>query len=326
MRTGEYIVPEGTKEIGKYAFSSCSGMKRVVIPEGVEKIGEMAFYDCWDLESVEIPSTVSEIDGSAFWYGPHSDVCEYWRKLKSIKVAEGNKVYDSREGCNAIIETATGTLIVGCKTTVIPDGVKVIGERAFSSVDIRRVEIPDSVKMISSLAFTDCHRLKTIVIGAGVEKIGVGAFEGCDRGRITVAKGNKVYDSREDCNGVIETATGTMVLGSRNTVIPKGVKAIGDSVFMWNSPAEVVIPDGVEWIGGTAFAEGGLRKIVLPKSVKELGFWVFAGRDSLKEIWTDIENPTDSDFGQDRIRVMVPKGTVEKYRKAWGEENEYVEM
>ena len=44
---------------------------------------------------------------------------------------DGNPVYDSRNNCNAIIETATNTLHSGCKTTIIPNSVTSIGAWAF---------------------------------------------------------------------------------------------------------------------------------------------------------------------------------------------------
>ena len=49
-------------------------------------------------------------------------------------VASDNPVYDSREGCNAIINTATNTLLFGCKNTVIPQSVIAIGDYAFKDL------------------------------------------------------------------------------------------------------------------------------------------------------------------------------------------------
>ena len=82
-------------------------------------IGSKTFKDCTWLKGVIIPASVTEIKENAF--------CRC-TSLESIVVAEGNTVYDSRESCNAIIETKTNTLIYGCKSTIIPESVAEIGK------------------------------------------------------------------------------------------------------------------------------------------------------------------------------------------------------
>ena len=90
-----------------------------IIPEGTTEIGDRAFFDCTSLKSITIPDSVTRIGEEAFSH------CE---NLKSIVVEEGNPKYDSRNNCNAIIETATNTLVFGCSTTIIPDSVTTIGD------------------------------------------------------------------------------------------------------------------------------------------------------------------------------------------------------
>ncbi|MEE0990706.1 MAG: leucine-rich repeat domain-containing protein, partial [Paludibacteraceae bacterium] len=138
-----------------------------IIPNGVTAIGDYAFFDCTSLTSVEIPSSVTEIGNSAF---------EGCSSLTSIVVEEGNSVYDSREGCNAIIETATNKLIRGCNSTIIPSSVTEIGRSAFYG----------------------CTSLASIEIPSSVTKIEYGAFDGCTSlTSIVVKEGNSVFDSRE---------------------------------------------------------------------------------------------------------------------------------
>ena len=83
--------------------------------------------------------------------------------LASIVVDKNNPVYDSRNNSNAIIETATNTLVSGCKTTVIPNSVTSIGSWAFSMNDLTSVTIPDSVTSIGSWAFAN-NPLTTVII------------------------------------------------------------------------------------------------------------------------------------------------------------------
>ena len=123
IKNGVAIIPEGTKEIGNKAFNKCTELTSIVIPNSVKKIGELAFYGCINLKNIVIPKSVTEIGERAF-YGCTG--------LESIVVDAGNNVYDSREGCNAIIETESNILLTGCKATIIPESVAKVNFYAFS--------------------------------------------------------------------------------------------------------------------------------------------------------------------------------------------------
>ena len=262
-------IPASVTSIGKYAFYNCDGLTSIEIPASVTSIGEYAFYGCTSLTSIEIPSSVTSIGNSAFYncYGltsieiPSSvtSIGErafyYCYGLTSIVVDEGNSVYDSRGNCNAIIETASNTLIAGCVNTIIPEGVTSIGESAFEGCNILTIEIPASVTSIGIGAFWSCYSLTSINIPAGVTSIGYGAFRGCTGlTSIVVGDGNSVYDSRGNCNAIIETASNTLILGCKNTIIPEGVTSIGEYAFYGcSSLTSIVIPEGVTSIGESAF-------------------------------------------------------------------------
>ena len=247
-------IPENVTEIGGAAFFGCFGaaffgclnLASIMIPNSVTSIGSDAFVEC-ALTSITIPSSVTSIGTSAF---------RGCSKLTSIVVEDGNTKYDSRNGCNAIIETATNTIIAGCINTVIPESVTSIGEAAFWGCrDLTSVSISNSVTSIGLMAFSHCSSLTSIV----------------------VENGNPKYDSRNGCNAIIETATNTLIAGCSSTVIPESVTSIGINAFTGTSLTSITIPNGVTEIGIGAFLQcESLTSVTIPNSVTSIGNAAFS--------------------------------------------------
>ena len=251
-----YEIDERVEEICKEAFKGCDKLEEIVMPKKLKKIDSEAFCGCSGLTELTLPNSVKSIGDGAF-----ADCSG----LEKITVESGNSRYDSRDNCNSIIDKKTNTLIAGCKNSVIPNSVARIDGLAFCGCSgLTELTLPNSVKSIGDGAFADC---------SGLEKI-------------TVESGNSCYDSRDNCNSIIETETNTLIAGCKNSVIPNSVTSIGNSAFCGCSGlTELTLPDNIHFIEGEAFMGcSGLTELTLPNSVKSIGDGAFAFCSGLTEL------------------------------------------
>ena len=197
------VIEPGVTRIGRSAFNSCSALSDVTLNKGLISIGSHAFYNCKNLKSLDIPNTVTAI-GTFTFYGSgltsivipasvtsigHNDSYDWpygssafaaCEDLASIVVSPDNTVFDSRNNCNAIINTETNTLIEGCKQSVIPESVKEIGMTAFNGITgLTSIEIPEGVEKVSHMAFSGCSNLSYISLPSTMKRIESFAFSYC---------------------------------------------------------------------------------------------------------------------------------------------------
>ena len=289
------IIPNSVTSIGDYAFDGCAKLPKITIPDSVEIIGRGAFSGCTSLAEIGISDSVKEIKDRAFhntaWYNNQSDGMVYLDKIaydfKLQNLADCPENLSIKDGTVLIAEEA----ISDCyklKSISIPNTVRAIGSNAFSGcTGLTDVIIPDSVTSIGDSAFYACS-FTDIIIPKSVTKIGAGIFSSCEELKtIIVSNENTVYDSRNDCNAIIETESNTLITGCKYTTIPTSVTIIGNGAFSGCFiPKDFTISDSVKTIGNYAFSEcSGLNSITIPNSVTNIGEGAFYNCTSLSNIY-----------------------------------------
>ena len=256
--------------IEQSAFENCSLLTSIVIPNSIKRIDENAFKNCYSLTSIEIPNSVEYIGSCAF------ELCS---EISSIIVDKENKVYDSRENCNAIIMTEQNVLIVGCMNTIIPTSVTVIGPYAFrGNASLISIEIPSNVEFIGEGAFESCVSLRSIVIPNSVkDHINRDTFRNC-LSLTSIEIPSSVWDigygAFQDCSSLT------------SIVFPDGLNMICGHAFEGcSSLTSIVFPDSIHSFGGNAFADcSSLTNIELPNKVLYFDYGDFKGCTSLTNV------------------------------------------
>ena len=290
----------GVTTIGERGFAGCNSLTGIDLPETLTSIGPEAFWMCRSLSKIELPKNVENIGLYAF------NDCE---ALKSVSVAKENVMLRSEENC--IIRRGSEEVIEASAAKSIPNGVRIIGEYAFSGNrrTIEKLIVPKSVKTVRAHAFYDCD-IKAIVFSEGVEKIGEedneekGEYQGilygkmksvaipstvkyiapglvslCALSELKVSEWNPVYKSEGNC--IIRKDSGEIVSGSNTAEIPEETTRIGKFAFYQAWRDEIRIPEKVQSIGAYAFSGAstgkGNTELKIPDSVTEIGKYAFEG-------------------------------------------------
>ena len=178
------VFSDNIREVGDYAFSGCDRLEKLVLNEGLEWISKYAFTECKSLYNITIPASVQFVGEFAF-SGCNS--------LEWIYVAQDNPYLYSSVGdmeLNGIFSRNSDGLIVGCRSTQIPDRCKEIYGGAFSGKDIGgSLYLPDFLSAIGAEAFAHCRNLREIHIPSSVDSIGSNAFVDCPL--LTIFLGNR---------------------------------------------------------------------------------------------------------------------------------------
>jgi len=336
-------IPNSVTTIGNSAFSSCSGLTSITIPNSVTTIGDLAFQQCSRLTSVNlpnsittirpgsfsscsvlksivIPNSVTTIDASAFRFCRGLTTITIPNSVTSIgaKAFQDCTSLDSlffdAISCNDLFFPVKDNPFynLNISTIVIGDNVQKIPANFASRLsNLTNLIIGNSVSKIGSSAFSSCNGLTSVTIPNSVTSIGIYALQFCPGlTSITVANDNSNYDSRNNCNAIIETVSNTLIVGCQNTDIPNSVKTIGNFAF-YNCI--------------------GLTSITIPNSVNTIGNYAFYTYE-LKNVKCLATTPpsisNDSFYSYSNTTLTVPRNCYSLYRAAeyWNEFSTIIEI
>ena len=320
-------IPNSVTSIGNYAFSDCSGLTSVTIPNSVTSIGNYAFQGCSGLTSVTIPNSVTSIGDRAFSGCIGLTSVTIGNSVTSI----GDQAFNSCRGLTSVTIPNSVTSIGdqafnscrGLTSIEIPNSVTSIGDGAFSGcssltsvtinsnavvsqnysstsslkdifgTQVKEYIIGNEVHGIGESAFEGSSGLISVTIPNNIISIGIAAFSGCSGlTSVTVEDGNSTYDSRNNCNAIIETATNMLVAGCKNTVIPNSVTSISYKAF---------------------FGCSGLTSVTIPNCVTSIGEQAFSGCSSLTSVTINSNAVVSQNYSSTSYLKGIFGNQVRKY-------------
>ena len=338
LKLTSIVIPNSVTSIGYGTFRDCSSLTSVTIGDGVTSIGSETFRDCSSLTSIDIPDGVTSIGDRAFYECTGLASVSIGKNVTSI----GNYAFSGCYGLTSINIPNNVTSIGNCAfqsclkltSITIPNSVTTIEERVFESCSgLTSIDIPNSVTNIGNYTFSGCSGLTSITIPNSVTCIGEGAFRSCYRlTTIKVDPNNSIYDSRDNCDAIIETATNTLIVGCQNTIILNSVTTIGSYAFFGCSGlTSIVIPSSVTTIGRSAFQNCILLDdVTIGYNVSRIGDYAFW---YCRMTSVTVENPiplavtSTTFFNPANATLYVPLGSKSAYQEAdyWKEFKEIKE-
>ena len=291
-----FAIPSKTSAIPLNCFLKCKRLKSVQLHKDVKAIGYRAFYGCDSLTAVS-----GLTSGSIFYIG-----AEAFREC------------------------------LGFTSFVVPENIDTIWSGTFSGCrSLETVTISEKTRCIKDNAFLNCTGLKSIHIPAMVSFIDTTAFYGCDPSSIVVDAGNATYDSRDNCNAIIRTASKVLIKGCSSTIVPGDIRRVVSEAFAGSKIRKVTLPESTESVGDYAFANCvDLESVEILSGKCVLGKEVFRGCTGLRSIrvsWSRppfISRDIFKGMSLPQCTLYVPKGTAAMYMSApvWIEFGNIIEV
>ena len=357
----EAIIPSGVEHFGEDIFWNTGFTSLPKLPENLTTIPNGMFYQCTQLTSIEIPQNITRIGDTAFGRCPISEIeipasvvhigvaaFANCKNLTNIVIPDNVTSIGMNGflGCSGLktitlsnnLSSLSKGVFSDCtslESINIPSGVKTIGEMAFMGCSsLNTISIPETVESIDSQVFFGCSSLAQLFIPKSVVNFKINKDDnwwqysyrsiiyGCNSlTSLIVDKENPVYDSRNNCNAIIETASNTLIVGCAATKIPEGITTIGLHAFDgFQNLASITLPRSLNIIELGAFNGTGLREIKVPENVNSIGAYAFAWCNNLKDFYCyaekapEAEDPVFNYTNIKEVTLHVPAASVGAYQ------------
>ena len=347
------VIPADVSSIGQNALANCTGLKWVVVKDGVSDIavGADAFSGMPATTILYVPAgkrsefvydynwkifkSIIQDDNITFADSNVESVCvNNWDtnedgELSQVEALMVTSLGQKFWGNTAIISfkelqyfRSLNTLngdFYNCSNLVdikFPNSIKNIEDRTFSGCNKLTLAdgLPEYLENIGVYAFSGCNNLGDIYIPETVTSIDYRAFRDSNPLSLTVDPDNTIYDSRNNCNAIIQKSDDGLLVGCSKTVIPEGIKYLNWYSFSGRKGLEyIVIPEGMEHVGNRTFLRTDLHSVTLPSTIKIIGENAFEGCGYLKEIVINTSDTVAIEKGAfpegvDGMKIYAKKG------------------
>ena len=225
--------------------------------------------------------------------------------------------------------------------------VTAIGNDAFQMCNmVTGISLPSSIVTIGNNAFKGCG-ITSFVLPKSVTYLGNDILNGCKSlESITVDNQNTVFDSRFNCNAIVETSSNKLIAGCKNSTIPDNVTEIGRYAFIGQDVKYIEIPNSVLIIGESAFSGcqmldsicipdattfigasafyycKAMKKLTIGKSVNHIGDGAFSYCSGLQTVYARMPNPNQVDCASNcfayssisNVTLYAPYGSRHLYK------------
>lgn len=347
---GKYQLPLGINIIKyniignvlSYAFKDCTSIIRVQLSSNIQYLGTSVFNGCTNLKFINLDNVHTVYENDTFqncnfkYLKVRKNFSCYYNifkgnNLQYIIVDSDNQKYDSRDNCNAIIETSTNKLITGSSNTIIPDTVKSIDNYAFyGNKYLTNIEVPEGVTTIGAYAFAYTS-IKKFVFPSTMLTTGSmnNMFDGCTIEEVTF---NNDFEISLDTNqnySLTRYCPGLKILNLSNVHKIGAFECIGIRRINSDTDREFILPEGLTQIGSNSFFNNSWVKYVkIPESITSIGSQAFKGCINITKV--NILATTPPTIGSEAFPsgtiICVPRGCEEAYRTTSGWENYQIQV
>ena len=337
-------IPDSVVRIND-AFSRCRNLKTVEIADSVTEISWLAFTGCTNLRHINLPSEIKHVNGwwfdfdnlsltrysNAYYLGSNNN--PFFALIKTLDkdvlscdihkdtVFVGRKAF---EKCTELesIEIPSSVQVIeeyafdeceNLNTIIFNEGLKEIGNAAFSDTAISSLILPNSLEILGN-SFSRCKELSEVSIPSELKNICGGVFHGCDVLKYTTFSNGLYLGNNENPYVLLHRCLNKDI--SEYSIHPK-TRYIIEAFNKCENLKQITIPNNVVIIGENAFANTSIKHISIPNSVKRIGSGAFGGCKQLNSIQlTNSVEEINSSFGYDsNISLVSFLGSVEDWVK-----------